>query len=103
MSDDDDGVGSCLGGLFFLYLGLQILAILIATVVVVFVGSLVIGLFISIFVGLVSAIKNSVVGINHSVSNIYMKVALFIVIGLVVLAIIAPVAYEIYRLVLMYI
>ena len=50
-----------------------------------------VGLFISVFAGIFSAIKNCIIGINESVSNMFVKVTLFIVIGLVVLAIAAPI------------
>lgn len=99
MSDNDNDASGCLGAGFLLLIGLQFFAVLIGTIIIVFVGSLIIGLFISLFVGLVSAIKNSVVGINRSVTNKFMKVTLFSVIGLVVLAIIAPVGLEAYTLI----
>ena len=44
--------------------------------------SLVVGLIGSVFVGIVSAVKGCIVGIHKSVTNIFMKVILYITIGI---------------------
>lgn len=96
---DENLVGKILaiGAVLFIVLPLAIT--IVGTIIMVFVSSLVIGLFISLFVGLVSAIRNSIVGINKSVTNKFMKVTLFAVIGLVILAVIVPVGFEAYTLI----
>lgn len=62
-----------------------------------------VGLFISVFAGFFSAIKSCVIGINRSVSNMFVKVTLFIVIGLVVLAIAAPIVLHIVGIIMSFI
>ena len=62
--------------------------------------SIVVGLFISIFVGIFTAIKSCVLGIHRSISNMFIKVVLYIVVSLCVLAIVAPLGYIIVTLIL---
>lgn len=55
--------------------------------------SLAVGLFVSVFVGVFSAVKNCILGIHRSISNMFMKVILYITVGIVVLGIVAFVGF----------
>lgn len=65
--------------------------------------SLAVGLFASFFVGIFSAVKNCILGIHRSISNMFMKVILYITVGIVVLGIVAFVGFFIVMIVLSFI
>ncbi len=52
-----------------------------------------VGVVIAVFVGIYTAIKNCVLGIHRSISNPFLKILLYIVIGLFIAAIIGVPAY----------
>ena len=62
-----------------------------------------VGLFIAVFAGIFSAIKSCVIGVKKNVSNMFMKILLFIIIGAFVLAVAAGIGYVVYLLVMMFI
>lgn len=61
------------------------------------------GVFIAVFAGIFSAIKSCVIGVNENVSNMFMKILLFIIIGAFVLAVAAGIGYAVYLVVMMFI
>ena len=62
-----------------------------------------VGLFIAVFAGIFSAIKSCVIGVKKNVSNMFMKILLFVNIGAFVLAVAAGIGYGVYLLVMMFI
>lgn len=55
--------------------------------------SITIGIVISVFAGIVSAIRNCAQGIKRSISNMFIKIVLYITVGLFVLTLVAAIVY----------
>lgn len=65
--------------------------------------SLAIGLVSSVFVGIFYAVKNCILSIHESVTNKFMKILLYITIGIVVLGIIGTVVFGVFEFILLFV
>lgn len=87
--------------MWFLYiLIIAFFLALIGLVLQATIFSIVIGVFIAIFAGIFSAVKSCVLGIHRGISNTFIKVVLYISVGLFVLVILAPLTFLIVMTVL---
>lgn len=77
-------------------LGALVIALFIMLIMLVLASaifSIAIGIFISIFTGVYSAVKSCVIGIKDNVDNMFVKVLMFIVIGLFILCLITVIVW----------
>lgn len=80
-----------MGELLVLLLYLALIILLVFLGLMATGASIIAGVVSSIFVSFVSAIKSCALGIKNEVTNLFIKIVLFIILGLFVFIIVAPV------------
>ena len=99
-------MGYIIFGIIALALFVLLIGLMFSSVVI----SIGVGLIISIFAGVFSAIKSCIIGVKRNVSNLFVKIVLYFIIGLfilvisvILLAAVAVAGYVIYRIVVRFV